>query len=452
MKAIEVCCGAGGLSLGLKKAGIRVGLAIDNEPEVIKVYRHNIKNPSLLLPENRHAVEGDLSYLLSIVPEALNRDCDLIAGSPPCQDFSSAGLREEGKRAGITLGFAIFVAALRPRWVLMENVPQVESSKSYAMARKVLKRAGYGLTEKIVDASHYGVAQARKRFIMVGRLDEADGFLDSEFVDPTANPYCTTVRDVLGNNVGIHPGGDHPPETRVYFMRGFSRHPGVRTIDQPSPTIIRTSSEPASRHMGMHDKDLVHPRKAPPLTLEQLSAIQGFPKSYDWKVAGTKRRQAQMIANAVPVGLAEAIGRMIKDRDLGKSIPALEDDFVKSLTEDHKLEGRVLRNRKSQINRGRRLLGGRMLADIDVELALLEKSREFTKLSSSVRSDIGFALRLHAEWRNREHAKRQKQLAKERAEAYANDDLEMQTAPVSKFRFKSSKADSDVAPAQTKSQ
>ena len=225
MKAIEVCCGAGGLSLGLKKAEIRVGLAIDNEPEVIKVYRHNIKNPTLLVPENRHAVEGDLSYLLSIVPEALARDCDLVCGSPPCQDFSSAGLREEGERAEITLGFAIFVAALRPRWVLMENVPQVESSKSYAMARKVLKRAGYGLTEKVVDASHYGVAQARHRFIMVGRLDEADGFLDSEFVDPKTNPYRTTVRDVLGNNVGIHPGGGHPPENSSLLHAGLQQAP-----------------------------------------------------------------------------------------------------------------------------------------------------------------------------------------------------------------------------------
>ena len=192
--------------------------------------------------------------------------------------------------------------------------------------------------------------------------------------------------------------------------------------------------------MGMHDKDLVHPRKAPPLTLDQLSAIQGFPKNYDWEVAGTKRRRAQMIANAVPVGLGAAIGCMIKERDLGNSIPALEDDFIKSLTEDHKLKGPVLRNRKSQINRGRRLLGGRMLADIDMELALLEKSREFAKLSASVKSDIRLALRQHAEWRNREHTKRQKQLAKERAEAYANDDQQIETAPISKFRFKSRKA------------
>ena len=143
-----------------------------------------------------------------------------------------------------------------------------------------------------------------------------------------------------------------------------------------------------------------------------------------------------MIANAVPVPLAQVIGRMIIERETGKSVPALETAFVDWLSKEKKLKGAVLRNRKSQLNRGRRFLNGRILADIDQELALLEKNKQFTALSASVTSDIRLALRLHAEWRDLPRVQRMKEFV----EAYEDDDLQDEHASISRLRFRPTKA------------
>jgi len=208
MRVIEVFCGAGGMSLGLKRAGFQIDLCIDFWREAFGVYRRNIKSRFLLARGTGHTVRADLSQLLTIVPAALLRRCDMVAGGPPCQDFSSSGSRIEETRADLTLAYAIFVATLRPRWVLMENVPEARSSNAYARARTILKRSGYGLAEKVLDMSLYGVPQARERFIVIGRLDEADGFLESA-LRAAANDRPMSVRDLLGDDVGVHPGGGH---------------------------------------------------------------------------------------------------------------------------------------------------------------------------------------------------------------------------------------------------
>lgn len=82
----------------------------------------------------------------------------------------------EGARADITLGFAVFVAASKPSWFLMENVARARKSNAWARARTLLKRAGCGLTATNIDARQYGVGQARKRVFVIGRVDEADRF------------------------------------------------------------------------------------------------------------------------------------------------------------------------------------------------------------------------------------------------------------------------------------
>lgn len=433
MQVIEVCCGAGGMSLGLKRAGFRIALAVDTWLEALQVYSRNIKSPFLLTARSKHAVKADLSDLLSVVPEALTKPCDIIVGGPPCQDFSAAGSRIEGTRADVTLAFAIFVATIRPRWVLMENVPEAKNSRAYRRARTILKRAGYGLTEKTLDASLYGVPQARERFIMVGRLGEADGFLASALKD-AASDSPTTVRDVLGDDVGVHPGGNYPPETRVYFLRPFPGYPGVRSIDAPCGTITAKSGGRASGNYMRHEDDIAPPYVVPPLTLEQLSLIQGFPRTWSWKPAGTLGAQAQMIANAVPAPLAEAIGRVIMERENGKSIPEIEPKFIAWLKRTKKLGGPALRNRKSYLNRARRMLNGRILADIDAELTLLEKNEEFAALSASTKSDIRQALRSHAEFRASGEVRRMKRRMREFAAAYKND-AELKTPHHSEFRI-----------------
>lgn len=400
VRVAEVCCGAGGLSLGLKNAGFTIKRVIDSSQETLAVYLRNLGTRSRLVraPDRYRVMNGDLADLLSLAPWIISANVDMLAGGPPCQDFSSAGNRIEGTRADLTLAYAMLIAIVRPRWLLMENVPDAAKSMAWEGARRVLKRTGYGLDERELNVSLFGVPQARHRFIVVGRLDEEDGFLGSAIEAATAN-RPTTVRDVLGDDVGVHPGGSHPPATRVFFMRPYTGGRGVRSIDEPSPTVIRTSGERAGPAYRAHPGDLAPAQHVKPLTMAQLSLIQGFPSAWDWTAAKTLRARAQMIANAVPPPFAEAIGNVILARDRGESIPKLEPGFSAWLKDEKGLSGGTLRNRRSQVNRARKLLLGRMLADPDLEAMLLQRTKNFMTLAPTTRSDLLAALRLHAEWR-----------------------------------------------------
>lgn len=401
MRVAEVCCGAGGMSLGLKRAGLEIVAAFDSWPKALAVYRGNFPEPKTLLRKmprfrGRHARSADLGDLLGLVPYLLDLNVDLIAGGPPCQDFSKAGKQIEGTRADMTLAFAALIAIVRPQWILMENVEEVVKSRAWQRARRILKRAGYGLSEQVLNASQFGVGQRRRRFIAIGRLGEEDGFLTEAVTRPDDAPH-TTVRDILGGDVGVHPGFGHPDAARAFFCHTFSGRRGVWSVDEPCPTITRNSGGKVGSKYKPHAKDTTDARKTEPLTWEQLAALQGFPR--DWRWNTTMGARNLMIANALPPPVSEAIGRAILARHRGDSIPALETGFIGWLMAEKGYAGPTLRNRCSQVNRARRLLKGRILADLDLELAMLQRTKEFMTLNPSVRSDLLGALSLHAEWR-----------------------------------------------------
>jgi DNA (cytosine-5)-methyltransferase 1 len=125
------------MSLGLERAGFDVIAAYDSWQAAVDVYRANLGG---------YVRQADLKDIFNIAPAIVAQRPDLIAGGPPCQDFSSAGERVEGERAGLTRAFAMFVCVVRPRWFLMENVPGAAKSEAWADARAMLVRAGYGLT------------------------------------------------------------------------------------------------------------------------------------------------------------------------------------------------------------------------------------------------------------------------------------------------------------------
>lgn len=427
MRAVELFAGAGGMSLGLKRAGFDVIAAYDSWQVAVDVYRANLGG---------FVRQADLKDLYAIAPAIIAQRPDLIAGGPPCQDFSSAGERVEGERAGLTRAFGMFVCVVRPTWFLMENVPGAAKSEAWADARAMLVRAGYGLTEAKLNASSYGVPQSRKRLFVVGRLGEQDGFLESALA-AARSERPMTVRDMLGDALGdafyAHPR--HPGKRGVWdvdepapTMRGSSRRPmpasyqphpadaalvaagaffarpyhdgrGVRTLDEPAPSIVRTSRErPRQSHLDRpHPADAVHPSAAAVLTQEQVSRIQGFPAGWDWSAANV-RDVDQMIANAVPAPLAEAIGRVILAREAGESIPEIQGRFSQWLRREQGFSKPAIWNCRTRVNRARRLLGGRTFADGAAEIAALEAAEGFDALTTGTKSDLRRALRLYREW------------------------------------------------------
>lgn len=291
LRAVDLFCGCGGLSLGFQNAGIDVVAAYDKWGAALKVYADNFDHFSSTL---------DLSDVEASVVEISRHKPDMIVGGPPCQDFSSAGKRDEDNgRGDLTVDYANIISIVRPKWFVMENVARITKTEKLAKSMKIFKEAGYGLSYQVLDASLCGVPQKRKRFFMIGKLNEQDGFM-KRFIDERLSKKPTTVRDYFGNSLGIEYYYRHP---RSYVRRG------IFSIDEPSPTI-RGVNRPMPAGYQIHPNDPVRSKEGiRPLTTLERSYIQTFPK--DFKFSGSKTDMEQMIGNAVPVKLAEFVANAI---------------------------------------------------------------------------------------------------------------------------------------------
>jgi DNA (cytosine-5)-methyltransferase 1 len=292
MKVIDLFAGIGGLSLGFQKAGFEVVAAYDNWQAATDIYKANFKH------DVRHKDLSKISdYLIfkDYHPE-------IIIGGPPCQDFSSAGKRNENLgRADLTISFAQIVSNVKPTWFVMENVERITKSVTLQQALKIFKEAGYGLSYKVLDASRCGVPQLRKRFFLIGLLNGIDGFLDNYLNnDLTQKPM--TVFDYLGNELGIE----------FYYRHPWSyKRRAIFSIYEPSPTI-RGVNRPIPKGYKKHPADAADiTENVRPLTTIERSYIQTFPKEF--KLKGTKTALEQMIGNAVPVKLAEYVALKIQE-------------------------------------------------------------------------------------------------------------------------------------------
>ena len=227
---------------------------------------------------------------------------DLIIGGPPCQDFSSAGKRNENLgRANLTISFANIIADCRPQFFVMENVDRAIKSKTFEKAKRIFKKSGYGLTIKVLNASLCGVPQLRKRLFVIGELNGCDDFLLHK-IDSYIAHSPMTLRDYFGKSLGVENYYRHP---RSYKRRG------IFSIDEPSPTV-RGVNRPIPQGYPGHLGDTAPiSKKVRPLTTKERSMIQTFPE--DFKLVGTKTDIEQIIGNAVPVKLAEFIGLRLKE-------------------------------------------------------------------------------------------------------------------------------------------
>jgi len=297
MITIDLFAGCGGLSLGFQKAGFTIVAAFDNWIPAIDVYRNNFSHPIFNVDLSR---ESSQEIFAQYNPE-------IIVGSPPCQDFSSAGKRDEGLgRANLTLTFAEIVTGVSPQWFVMENVDRIEKSKILTQAKQIFKSHGYGLTEKVINSCYCGVPQTRKRYFLIGKMKEEDDFLIDE-INENLSSQPLTVFDYMGKELDIEYYYRHP---RSYQRRA------IFSIYEPSPTI-RGVNRPVPKTYRQHPGDACHLKeKLRPLTTRERSYIQTFPK--DFIFTGTKSNLEQMIGNAVPVNLSRYVGQCILNYELKK--------------------------------------------------------------------------------------------------------------------------------------
>ena len=345
---ISLFSGAMGLDIGLEKAGLNVVIGQDFEPACVETMKANGHN----------VLGGDIR---DIKPETLLEMTGLnvgepfmICGGPPCQPFSTAGKRLgiNDPRGSLFMDFIRMIDYIRPRFFVMENVKGIMSAPLKHVSEKErtkddpeqklgtvldvilseFNKLGYKTVYGILDAVNYGVPQFRERFVLIGSRDNEEIFLPipthfqmHQNPDYRWKTVGEAIKD-LENNPGeytalsgdrkkylhmVPEGGnwrDLPQEIIPIAMGGAYESGGGKvgfyrrlSYAQPSPTITTSPAQKATM--------LCHPSQDRPLSIKEYARIQQFPD--DWKFTGTIAAQYRQIGNAVPVGLAEAIGRAI---------------------------------------------------------------------------------------------------------------------------------------------
>ena len=247
----------------------------------------------------------------------------MIIGGPPCQDFSSAGKRDETLgRADLTYHYANIISTYKPKWFVMENVERIKKSGILKIVVTQLIESGYGLSSMVLNSSFCGAPQSRKRFFLIGNLGGAHNQLQTIY-EKNMSSTPMSVRAYLGNRLDLDYYYRHP--------RNYNRR-GIFSVDEPSPTV-RGVNRPLPSGYKKHSGDPaeISLESVRPLTTVERSYLQTFPFDFIWE--GSKTDLEQMIGNAVPVKLAEFVARGIMEY-IREGAPSFkhnlfgEEDFI----------------------------------------------------------------------------------------------------------------------------
>ena len=334
MRAIDLFCGAGGLTLGLRRAGWDVVAGIDVDEAVGATYESNNSEAVFMPADLRSVTDDEIRILAGTVPGAEL----LLAGCAPCQPFSKQRRRgDPRKRAEATLlgQFARLVKVLEPKVVLMENVPGIAAVPGFSSLRRFLKTLrdyGYECDHRVLNARDFGVAQHRRRYVLLAARGSAVALpppatdsasdvvtvrttierfpaLDAGEGDPSIpNHYAARLSTRNLERIRATPvnGGsrrDWPEELILNCHRdtlGYSDVYGRMWWDRVAPTLTSRCNSLSNGRFG-------HPEQDRAISLREAAALQTFPD--DFEFFGAKNRIAGWIGNAVPVSFAEALGR-----------------------------------------------------------------------------------------------------------------------------------------------
>lgn len=365
------------MSLGFQNAGFEIQAGFEHWDAAISCYKKNFTHP----------VENvDLSDVKNATNIISKYQPQIIIGGPPCQDFSGAGNRVEGDRADLTVAYAQIVKKIMPQYFVMENVERAASSVAYKKARKILKSAGYGLTEKVLDASFCGVPQKRKRFFCIGCKDGQDSFLDG-LLSTNQTIFPMTMREYYVQQ-------KYELNIQYYYRhpRSYKRR-GIFSVDEPSPTI-RGVNRPKPNNYVKHQGDVVDPNGVRNLSYRERAILQTFPTNYIWEDSSSITEQ--MIGNAVPVNLANYVATCLM-RYIKGDLDLHNLRFIDWLKNEKKLSPEVAGDTLSRIGRARRILEFDGMA-CEEYLKQLNLQDMYTNIASSVQAQIRRAVKLYYEY------------------------------------------------------
>jgi DNA (cytosine-5)-methyltransferase 1 len=329
--AVDLFCGCGGLTVGLKRAGFCVIGALDSDPLAIESFRLNHPEAKLWERDIGDVSASRMMRELGLRPGKL----DLLAGCPPCQGFSSLrtlngsrGVKDRNK--DLVFEFLRFVRVLIPKTVMLENVPGLAADWRMKALSEDLLSLGYTYEHRILDAADYGVPQRRRRVILLaGRSGSIP------FADPL--PTRPTVRDAIGHlprpgrsGDPLHDHGETRASEIVELIKRIPKNGGGRldmgddvqlachrrcdgffdvygrmAWDNVAPTITSGCVNPSKGRF-------LHPRQNRSITLREAALLQTFPRNYRLSLRRGKFEAARMIGNALPPEFVRRHARSVR--------------------------------------------------------------------------------------------------------------------------------------------
>lgn len=411
-RVLSTFSGCGGSCLGYRMAGYKVIWANEFVPAAQDVYRANHPD-SILSTADIRTLDGATVLAEAGLSEG---ELDLFDGSPPCASFSTAGKREKGwgetkkysdteqRSDDLFFEYIRLLRALRPKVFVAENVSGLVKGKAKGYFKQILaemKASGYRVEARLLNAKWLGVPQNRERLIFVGvRNDLVSTYgVGPAFPDPL--PYTYSIRDAIPHLTALEGGrsanfeqkgapldvdraiptigaGSKGNGSHQFYVTGVSTSKGIRSLDEPSPTILThgregtqselvlagvagdgtftdpetgdtislgnavgrewdrlNEGEQSERYFQLvrpHRDNAVgtvtasggnvglasvtHPTEKRKFTLGELRRLSGFPD--DFALSGTYSQRWERLGRAVPPVMAAAVGRSIFDHILSR--------------------------------------------------------------------------------------------------------------------------------------
>lgn len=352
--AIDLFCGAGGLTRGLLDAGIQVKLGIDFDDSFRKTYQEN-NRPAIFRRENVKYLSGlDLERDLDLHPDQFF----LLAACAPCQPFSrhiKNHRYDRRKSLFLQIGRILKEFRRKPDFLFFENVPaitSIDNGRIYKEFCAILTGLNYNFEPDVVDTKNYGIPQSRKRFVMLGIKRD---LFDSKIVFPPKThgkgllPY-NTVRNTIEHLPPIEVGQQHElvlnhasanlneinrrrirltprdggsrdawPEDLV--LKCHKNHTGHKDVygrmkwDAPSPTLTCKCTSISNGRFG-------HPVQDRAISLREAALLQTF--GPDYAFYGLFQNMAKQIGNAVPVLLAKVFAEYLTNLPFENQLPLVK--------------------------------------------------------------------------------------------------------------------------------
>lgn len=319
LRAVDLFCGAGGLSEGLRQAGFAVIGAVELDPLACRAYRLNHRQVKLWEKDIRRLSGSVMMKALKLRPG----DLDLLAACPPCQGFSTMRTKNgtrwnRDSRNDLIFDVSRIIRAMTPKCVMVENVPGLAENRRFVVFRSELESLGYHVRWQVLDTVDFAVPQRRRRLVL----------LASQFGEPEFAPEARCSRTVRQFIEGLPPPNrSRDPlhnysiqrsEKVIELIKRIPRNGGSRMAlgrkkqlachqrlqgfwdvygrmawDKPAPTITGGCINPSKGRF-------LHPRANRAITLREAALLQTFPKSYRFPLDKGRYPVALLIGNALP--------------------------------------------------------------------------------------------------------------------------------------------------------